>query len=106
MRLRDDRSRRQKIVDEYEETLKLIERLKAILAERCRLKIVIDELEALKEQFGDERRTEIVAHAGNLDRGPDPGKRGRHHRQPYGYVKRTALSTYRSQRRGGRAGSA
>jgi DNA gyrase subunit A len=55
---------RQKIVDEYEETLKLIEKLKAILAsDRLQLQIVIEELEALKTDFGDARRTEIVAHA-------------------------------------------
>jgi DNA gyrase subunit A len=95
---------RQKIVDEYEETLKLIEKLKAILAsERLQLKIVIDELVALKEQFGDERRTEIVAHAEEIsleDLIPDEDVviTVSH----TGYVKRTALSTYRSQRRGGK----
>jgi DNA gyrase subunit A len=55
---------RQKIVDEYEEVLKLIEKLKAILASGpMQLQIVIDELETLKEEFSDPRRTEIVAHA-------------------------------------------
>jgi DNA gyrase subunit A len=95
---------RQKIVDEYEETLKLIERLKAILAsERMQLQIVIDELVALKEQFGDARRTEIVAHAEEISledliQEEEVVITVSH----TGYVKRTALSTYRSQRRGGK----
>jgi DNA gyrase subunit A len=95
---------RQKIVDEYEETLKLIEKLKAILAsERMQLQIVIDELVALKEQFGDDRRTEIVAHAEEISledliQEEEVVITVSH----TGYVKRTALSTYRSQRRGGK----
>jgi DNA gyrase subunit A len=95
---------RQKIVDEYEETLKLIEKLKAILAsERMQLKIVIDELEALKEQFGDARRTEIVAHAEELSLEDLITEEEVVITVSHtGYVKRTALSTYRSQRRGGK----
>ena len=95
---------RQKIVDEYEETLKLIERLKAILAsERMQLQIVVDELVALREQFGDERRTEIVAHAEEISiedliQEEEVVITVSH----TGYIKRTALSTYRSQRRGGK----
>jgi DNA gyrase subunit A len=95
---------RQKIVDEYIETLKLIEKLQAILAsERMQLKIVIDELVALKEQFGDARRTEIVAHAEEISledliQEEEVVITVSH----TGYVKRTALSTYRSQRRGGK----
>ncbi len=95
---------RQKIVDEYEETLKLIEQLKAILAsERMQLKIVIDELVALKAEFGDRRRTEIVAHAEEISvedliQEEEVVITVTH----TGYIKRTALSTYRSQRRGGK----
>jgi len=95
---------RQKIVDEYEETLKLIEKLKAILAsDRLQLQIVIDELEALKEQFGDARRTEIVAHAEELSvedliQEEEVVITVSH----TGYIKRTALTTYRSQKRGGK----
>jgi DNA gyrase subunit A len=95
---------RQKIVDEYEEMLKLIERLKAILAsERMQLQIVIDELEALKQQFGDPRRTEIVANAEEISiedliQEEEVVITVSH----TGYIKRTALSTYRSQRRGGK----
>jgi len=95
---------RQKIVDEYEETLKLIEKLRAILAsERMQLQIVIDELVALKEQFGDERRTEIVAHAEEISvEDLIPDEEVVITVSHTGYVKRTALSTYRSQRRGGK----
>ena len=95
---------RQKIVDEYEETLKLIEKLKAILAsDRLQLQIVIEELEALKEQFGDARRTEIVAHAEELSledliQDEEVVITVSH----TGYIKRTALTTYRSQKRGGK----
>ena len=95
---------RQKIVDEYEETLKLIEKLKAILlSERMQLQIVIDELENLKEEFSDPRRTEIVAHAEEISiedliQEEEVVIAVSH----TGYIKRTALSTYRSQRRGGK----
>jgi DNA gyrase subunit A len=52
---------RKKIEDEYKEVIKLIERLRGILDnERTRKKIIKDELLALKEKYGDERRTEII----------------------------------------------
>jgi DNA gyrase subunit A len=52
---------RKKIEDEYKETIKLIEKLRGILDnERTRKKIIKDELLALKEKYGDERRTEII----------------------------------------------
>ncbi len=52
---------RKKIEDEYKEVIKLIERLRGILDnERTREKIIKDELLALKEKYGDERRTEII----------------------------------------------
>jgi DNA gyrase subunit A len=52
---------RKKIEDEYKEILKLIERLTGILDnERTRKKIIKDELLALKEKYGDKRRTEII----------------------------------------------
>ncbi|HEX6853057.1 MAG TPA: DNA gyrase subunit A [Candidatus Polarisedimenticolaceae bacterium] len=95
---------RQKIVDEYEETLKLIERLKQILAsEALQLRIVVEELEALKQQFGDRRRTEIVAQADEISledliQEEEVVITVSH----TGYIKRTPLSTYRSQRRGGK----
>ena len=52
---------RKKIEDEYKETIKLIEKLRGILEnERTRKKIIKEELLALKEKYGDERRTEII----------------------------------------------
>ncbi len=52
---------RKKIEDEYRETIKLIEKLKGILDSEKKRKIIIkDELLALKEKYGDERRTEII----------------------------------------------
>ena len=55
---------RQKIIDEYTETLKLIAKLKEILANRAlRMEIIKEELAELRERYGDDRRTEIVADA-------------------------------------------
>ena len=95
---------RQKIVEEYEETLKLIERLKQILSSQAlQLRLVVDELEALKKEFGDSRRTEIVAHADEISvedliQEEEVVITVSH----TGYIKRTALATYQTQRRGGK----
>jgi DNA gyrase subunit A len=95
---------RQKIVDEYEELLKTIERLKQILAsERLQLGIVVDELDKVRDQFGDPRRTEIIPQEEEISiedliDEEDMVITVSHS----GYIKRTALSTYRSQRRGGK----
>ena len=95
---------RQKIVAEYEEMLKLIERLRLILSsEPLQLRIVVDELEKIKEAFANPRRTEIVARAEELSvedliQEEEVVITVTH----TGYIKRTALSTYRSQRRGGK----
>ncbi len=52
---------RRKIEEEYREVIKTIERLRAILANRqLQMQLIKDELIELKEQYGDERRTEIV----------------------------------------------
>src|SRR5258705_183252 len=52
---------RQKILDELAELLKTIERLRAILAsERLLMQIIVDELTAIREKYGDDRRTVIV----------------------------------------------
>ncbi|MBP6023050.1 DNA gyrase subunit A [Ferruginibacter sp.] len=93
-----------KIREEHAEIMKLIERLKEILAnEGLRFQIIKDELAEIKHKFGDERRTEItylddeismldlieeedvVVTISNL-----------------GYIKRTSATEYRQQRRGGR----
>jgi len=95
---------RQKIVDEYEETLKLIERLKQILAsDELQFQIVIEALDAIKAKFGDERRSEIVhtddeITTEDLVKKEDVVVTMTH----TGYIKRTALISYEAQRRGGK----
>ena len=96
---------REKIEQEYAELLGLIAHLKAILADEQKvLQIIRDELLEIKEKFNDHRRTEIVN--GGLETIDDEDLITREnivvtltHR---GYIKRLPVSTYRSQRRGGR----
>jgi DNA gyrase subunit A len=95
---------RQKIVDEYEETLKLIERLKQILgSEQLQFKIVVDEMDEIKSRFGDERRTEIVPVSDEITLEDLIEEEEMVITVSHDdYVKRTSLSTYRAQRRGGK----
>ena len=74
---------RQKIVDEFEEMLKLIAKLQGILAsEALQLSIVVEELEKVQTQFGNPRRTEIVPTTErDHPRGPDRGRRHGDHGQ-------------------------
>src|SRR5712675_2110912 len=59
---------RQKILDEMAELLKTIERLRAILAsERLLMQIIVDELKAIRDKYGDDRRTEIVDATGEIN---------------------------------------
>jgi DNA gyrase subunit A len=95
---------RQKILDELAELLKQIERLLAILgSERLLMQIVVDELRAIQKKYGDERRTEILAEEGEFrvedliaeeDMAITVSNTG--------YIKRTAITNYRNQRRGGK----
>jgi DNA gyrase subunit A len=98
------RLERHKIVEEHEQTLALIADLKDILASERRLvDIVKGELTALKETFGDARRTEILAETADLtieDLLADEDMVVTITRS--GYVKRTHVEAYRSQRRGGK----
>jgi DNA gyrase subunit A len=95
---------RQKIVDELAELMKLIERLRAILASDILLmQVVVDELKAVRDKYGDERRTVIVEAEGefrveDLIADEDVAITV----TATGYIKRTAITEYRSQRRGGR----
>src|SRR6187431_961546 len=58
---------RQKILDELAELLKTIERLRAILAnDELLIGIVVDELKAIRDRYGDDRRTEILAESGEF----------------------------------------
>jgi DNA gyrase subunit A len=95
---------RHKIVEEHEQTLALIADLKGILASEQRLLgIIKDELGALREEFGDERRTEILAETADLtieDLLADEDMVVTITRS--GYIKRTHVEAYRSQKRGGK----
>jgi DNA gyrase subunit A len=95
---------RHKIVEEHEQTLALIADLKGILASEPRLLgIIKDELSALKQEFGDERRTEILAETVDLtieDLLADEDMVVTITRS--GYIKRTHVEAYRSQKRGGK----
>jgi DNA gyrase subunit A len=95
---------RQKILDELAELLKTIERLLAILAsDRLVMQIIVDELRRVKDKYGDDRRTQILAEEGEFriedliaeeDMAITVSNTG--------YIKRTAITSYRSQRRGGK----
>ncbi len=95
---------REKLVTEHTEVLQLIERLRAILASDLLVRQVIrEELTALKAEYGDERRTEIVGESVELtleDLIADEEMVVTVTRS--GYIKRTAVEAYRSQRRGGK----
>src|SRR5215471_4855701 len=95
---------REKIVAEYKEVLALIAKLQEILgSDKLVLDIIVDELQQIQKQFGDERRTQIVAEATDIDIEDliveedmvITVSRG-------GYIKRSPLSLYRAQRRGGK----
>lgn len=92
------------IEQEHQELAKLIDELNAILASPKRIDgIIVDELSELAEKFGDERRTEIVDDDADLDLEDliedEQVIVSVSHK---GYVKRTAIDTYRAQRRGGK----
>jgi len=95
---------RHKIVEEHEQTLALIADLKGILASDQRLMgIIKEELAALKSDFGDERRTEILDETTDLtieDLLADEEMVVTITRS--GYIKRTHVESYRSQKRGGK----
>jgi DNA gyrase subunit A len=95
---------RHKIVEEHEQVLRLIEELKGILASDAKLMAIIkDELAAIKEEYGDARRTEILTETTELtieDLLADEEMVVTITRS--GYIKRTHVEAYRSQRRGGK----
>jgi len=95
---------RQKIVEEYAETLKQIARFKEILAnERLVFGIMVDELKEIRKNYADARRTEIVAQAGEISVEDMIAEEEMVITVSHaGYMKRNPLSTYRSQRRGGK----
>jgi DNA gyrase subunit A len=95
---------RDKILQELAELLKLIERLLAILgSDTLVMQIAVDELREVQSKYGEDRRTEILADEGEFriedliaeeDMAITVSNTG--------YIKRTAISTYRNQRRGGK----
>ncbi len=95
---------RHKIVEEHEQTLALIADLRDVLASEGRLmRIIKEELLALKAEYGDERRTEILTETTELtieDLLADEEMVVTITRS--GYIKRTHVDLYRSQRRGGK----
>ena len=95
---------REKIEEEYKQLMELIEHLRAVLAsEKLVFDIIKEELIEIKEKFGDERKTKIVAAEGEIDL-EDLIKEEQcvvaltH----FGYIKRMPIDTYKSQRRGGK----
>ncbi|HLZ20099.1 MAG TPA: DNA gyrase subunit A, partial [Smithellaceae bacterium] len=95
---------RDKIDEEYAEITRLIARLEGILADPKKvLQVITEELNEIKEKYGDERRTEIVASTEDINIEDmiveeDMVVTISH----TGYIKRNAVSLYKSQHRGGR----
>jgi DNA gyrase subunit A len=93
-----------KVVGEYKELIKIISNLKSILENKIkRMDIIKTELLEIKDQYGDERRTEIIPVDTDFSMEDMIAEEEvvltiTHQ----GYIKRTALNTYRTQRRGGR----
>ena len=95
---------RDKIREEYNELMKLIEYYRDILSnEELRMDIIKDELNDIRTKFGDERRTEVVYSGDDISMedmiADEEVVITISH---LGYIKRTALSEYRTQGRGGR----
>ena len=96
---------RQKIEEELKEKLKLIKDLKALLKDPKKiLKAVKDELIQIKEKYGDERKTKVLARPARSFSTEDliPEKEQIMVLTKGGYVKRTDLDAYKAQRRGGK----
>ncbi len=93
----------EKLRAEYDEIMKLIEYLKSVLAStELQMKIIKDELLEIREKYGDERRTEIVPNAEEFNPedfyADDEMVITISH---MGYIKRTPLTEFRRQNRGG-----
>src|SRR5690625_58774 len=96
---------REKIENEYQQLLKLIEELKAILADEEKvLAIIREELVEIKDKYNDDRRTEIVTAGLDFIEDEDliPEEEIVITLTHQGYIKRLPLSTYRTQHRRGR----
>jgi DNA gyrase subunit A len=95
---------RDKILQEHKETVELIAKLLAILADEKEIyKIIVTELKDIKEKFGDERRTQIIARSEEIsieDMIVDEEMAVTISHE--GYIKRNPVTLYRAQRRGGK----
>jgi DNA gyrase subunit A len=95
---------RDKILEEHKETVELIARLKAILADEKEIfRIIVEELAEIKKNYGDERRTQIIDHTEEISIEDmiveeDMVVTISHE----GYIKRNPAALYRAQRRGGK----
>ena len=95
---------REKIEEEYEELMKLIEHLREILnSETLVFQVIKEELLKIKDKYGDERKTQIKAAEGEIEvedliREEQTVVTLTH----FGYIKRMPIDTYKSQRRGGK----
>lgn len=94
---------REKIQKEYDELMKLIAHLEEILANvDLRMGIIKDELSEIKDRYGDDRRTDIIHSAEDFTtEDMIPNEEMLITISHQGYVKRTLLSEYRTQGRGG-----
>ncbi|HJZ66693.1 MAG TPA: DNA gyrase subunit A, partial [Blastocatellia bacterium] len=94
---------RQKLIDEYKEVIQRIAELEEILSNESVLRnLIVKELREVQKEFGDKRRTEIIEAGAELSledliADEDVAITVTHG----GYIKRTAVSVYRAQRRGG-----
>ncbi|HEY5750242.1 MAG TPA: DNA gyrase subunit A [Chryseolinea sp.] len=94
---------RDKILEEYKEVKALIDRLNEILnSEPLRMQIIKDELTELKERYGDARRTQVLINEDDISfEDMIPNEEMLITISNQGYIKRTSLSEYRTQGRGG-----
>jgi DNA gyrase subunit A len=95
---------RDKIIQEYEDILRIIARLKEILGSEAEiLKIIKGELIEVKDRFGDPRRTEIIGQTAEITLEDTIVEEDMVVTISHsGYIKRSAVSLYRAQRRGGK----
>ena len=95
---------RSKVEQEYLEVIQLIEQLRSILASpKKMLGIIQDEVRRLKEKYGDERRTQIVAEEGDIGYEDTIEQKDMVITISHaGYIKRQEVNAYRAQRRGGK----
>lgn len=95
---------RDKIIQEYQDILKLIAHLEEILAsEKLLMGVVVDELKEIRERFGDERRTQIVDEAGEITLEDLIAEEDMVVTiSSGGYIKRNPTSLFKIQKRGGK----